>query len=123
MAQRKDAVMQFLLSHTQPGDYVFVHPYAPVYYFLANVRNPTRLATIVDQRDNPIIREAIRDLDSKKPRYAFQDMSLTGDRMRNMFPAFQPPPPAERLIDRYLDQHYHQIGTADAFRVLERDQP
>jgi hypothetical protein len=120
-AQQRDRVVEFLQSHTQAGDYAFVHPYAPAYYFLADVRNPTRLSTIVDQRESPLIEEAIRDLNAKKPRYAVEDTKLLGDGMRVMFPAFRPPPPQQRLIDRYLDEHYHQVGMADGFRFLERN--
>jgi hypothetical protein len=120
-AQQRDPVVEFLQSHTRAGDYVFVHPYAPVYYFLADVRNPTRLSTIVDQRDNALIEEAVRDLDTKKPRYVVEDTRLLGDGMRVMFPAFQPPAPQDRVIDRYIDTHYHQIAAADGFRFMQRN--
>lgn len=120
-AQQKDPVMEFLLSHTRPGDYVFVYPYSPIYYFLADVRNPTPLNVIVDQRDNPLIQAAISDLEAKKPRYTIAYTKLLGDGMRSVFPAFHPPAPKDRVIDRYIEAHYHQVAFRDGFRILERN--
>jgi hypothetical protein len=122
-AQRQDPVLAFLLAHTHPGEYVFVHPYSPVYYFLADLRNPTKLSTIVDQRDNPNIRDALKGLEAHQPRYAVEDTRLLGEGMRTMFPGFQPPPPSGRMIDVYLDTHYHPVAMANSFRILERNQP
>jgi hypothetical protein len=121
LAQRKDAVIDFLLSHTRPGDYAFIYPYSPIYYFLADVRNPTGLNAIVDQRENPLIDKAIRDLETKKPRYTVAYTTLLGDGMRTLFPAFRPPAPQDRVIDRYIEAHYHQVGFKDGYRFLERN--
>lgn len=121
LAQRKDPVIDFLLAHTHPGDYAFIYPYSPVYYFLADVRNPTRFNVIVDQRKSPLILEAIRDLDAKKPRYAIAQTALLGDGMQTVFPAYRPPAPKDRMIDKYLDENYHQVAFENGFRFLERN--
>lgn len=121
LAKREDPVVDFLLYHTRPGDYAFVYPYSPVYYFLADLRNPTPLNVIVDQRDNRLIEETITGLETKKPRYAVADTKLLGDRMRTVFPGFRPPDPKDRVIDRYIDAHYHQVAFEDGFRILERN--
>ncbi len=120
-AQAKDPVLEFLLSHTQPGEFVFVYPYAPAYYFLADVRNPTRINAIVDQRDNPAIEQLIRDLAANKPRYVLVQTKLIGDGIRTIFPGFPVPPPQDRLIDRYVTAHYHQVASIAAFQILERN--
>lgn len=120
-AQAKDPVMEFLLSHTRPGDYVFVYPYAPAYYFLAEVRNPTALNVIVDQRDNSLIEQAIRDLQTKKPRYVLVQTKLLGEGMHTIFPGFAAPAPQDRVIDRYVNGHYHQVAFEAAYRILERN--
>ena len=120
-ARQRDGVLEFLLSHTRPGDYAFVYPYSPIYYFLADLRNPTRVSEIVDQRKSPLIEEAIRDLEATKPRYAVQDTKLAGNGMKVLFPAFVPPPPRDRVIDRYLDAHYHQVAFENGFCILERN--
>ncbi len=43
----EDPALRFLIEHTSPGDYVFIYPYYPMYYFLADVRNPTRYSILV----------------------------------------------------------------------------
>ncbi|MBV8896706.1 MAG: glycosyltransferase family 39 protein [Acidobacteriaceae bacterium] len=121
LAKARDPVLEFLISHTQPGDYAFVYPYSPAYYFLADLRNPTPLNVIVDQRRNRLIEQAITGLDTKKPRYAIADTKLLGDHIRTLFPNFRPPDPKDRVIDRYIDAHYHQVGFEDGFRILERN--
>jgi hypothetical protein len=121
MAHEPDPVLGFLLAHTRPGDYVFVHPYAPIYYFSADLRNPTRLSTIVDQRRTALIDEAVRLLELHEPEYAIEDTKLMGDGFKTMFPAFKPPPADNRPIDQYLSIHYHQITMAGQFRILQRD--
>jgi hypothetical protein len=120
-AQRKDPVIDFLLAHTHSGDYAFFYPYSPVYYFLADLRNPTRLNVIVDQRPSPLVTEAIHDLETKKPRYAVAYTKMLGDGMRTIFPAYRPPAPKDRIIDRYLDAHYHQVAFEYGYRILERN--
>ena len=120
-AVRKDPVLAFLLTHTRPGDYVFVYPYAPVYYFLADLRNPTPVNVIVEQRDTPFIEKVVRDLDAKKPRYVVSETPLLGDGMRTVFPAFHAPPPEQRVIDCYVTAHYHHAAAAGSFEILERN--
>jgi Dolichyl-phosphate-mannose-protein mannosyltransferase len=121
-AKQRDPVLEFLLARTRPGDYAFIYPYSPVYYFLAALRNPTALNVIVDQRANPLIERAISALEAKKPRYAVAYTPLLGDGMRVVFPGFRPPDPKDRVIDRYIDAHYHQVAFENGFRILERNQ-
>jgi hypothetical protein len=121
LAKQKDPVVDFLLSHTRPGDYAFIYPYSPIYYFLAELRNPTPLNVIVDQRDSPLIQRTINDLDAKKPKYAVVYTLLLGDGMRSVFPGFRPPAPKDCVIDRYIDAHYHQVAFENGFKILERN--
>jgi hypothetical protein len=122
MAQEKDSALEFLLSHTRPGDYAFVFPYHPLYYFLADVRNPTRFNVLIyDRKGDPLFDEALRDLEQKKPHYALSDTVFAGDALRSLFPAYRPPSPQDQVIDRYLDVHYHQVGLENGFRILERN--
>ena len=38
----QDEALAFLMEHTQAGESFFVYPYYPMYYFLADLRNPTK---------------------------------------------------------------------------------
>jgi hypothetical protein len=121
-ADKPDRVMQFLMGHTQPGDYVFVYPYRPVYYYLAELRNPTRVAAYVYSPEIAgIFRQEMQSLDAKKVRYVLFDTNLSGKNMRQVFPAYQPPKPQDEIFEPYLASHYHQIALLDGFRVLERN--
>ena len=123
MIARQDLpLLSDLIARTKPGDLVFVYPYAPLYYFLADVRNPTRFNVIVDQSVvNPLVREAVRDLQTKKPRYVVADTSLLGQGMTTMFPALQVPAPKDRAVDCYVASHYHLLKAESGWQLLERN--
>ena len=122
VAHERYPLLDELIACTRPGDYAFVYPYSPVYYFLAEVRNPTRFSVIVDQhKGNPNMTEAVHDLEAHKPQYVIVDTTLQGDGMRTMFPAYRAPKPEDRVIDIYISSHYHLIRTQDGFELLERN--
>ena len=123
LAPERDTALEFLLSHTRPGDNVLVYPYRPVYYFLADLRNPTRLdCFIYDKYVEPLFREAVRDLDRKRVRYVLWDAVFSGENLRSLFPSYRPPPPDQLIMEPYLESHYHQIAFENGFRILERNQ-
>ncbi len=122
LAQKPDAAMEFLLAHTYPGQDVFVYPYRPLYYFLADLRNPTRFSALVyDPGIVPFFKEAIRDLEAKKVRYVLWDTTLAGQKLTAMFPAYRVPPDNQLVMEPYLESHYHQIALENGFRILERN--
>jgi hypothetical protein len=122
LAQKPDDALNFLLTHTRPGDYVFVYPYAPLYYFLGGVRNPTRLSVLMYTGSaNWLFNEAVSDLEKKKPQYVLWDTTLAGDRLTDLFPAYRPPSRNQQIMEPYLESHYHEIAVEGGFRVLERN--
>lgn len=123
VARQEDKALQFLLTHTQPGENVFVYPYHAMYYFLADVRNPTRFSALMYvPNTNFLFREAVRDVDSKKVRYVLWDTVFAGENLRSVFPAYHPPTPDKLIMEPYLQTHYRQIGFENGFRILERTQ-
>jgi hypothetical protein len=122
LAQKPDDALNFLLTHTSPGEYVFVYPYAPVYYFLGGVRNPTRLSVLMYTGSaNWLFNEAVLDLEKKKVRFVLLDTTLAGDTLTELFPSYHPPPPNQQIVEPYLESHYHQIDFKNGFRILERN--
>ncbi len=94
-----------------------------MYYFLADVRNPTRFSALMyDPSTNFLFREAVRDVDSKKVRYVLWDTVFAGENLRSVFPAYHPPAPDKLIMEPYLQTHYRQIGFENGFRILERRQ-
>jgi hypothetical protein len=121
-AARPDAALEFLLTHTTPGEDVFVYPYPPMYYFLADVHNPTRFSNLMYHLNTKAqFREAVQDLDTAKPRYVLWDTVFTGDSMRSLFPAYHDPPRDQLIVEPYFETHYRQIGFENGVRILERD--
>ena len=59
----RDEALEFLQQNVAAGEPVFVYPYYPMYYFLANVRNPTRYSILMyhintQQQFDEVIRES-----------------------------------------------------------------
>jgi Dolichyl-phosphate-mannose-protein mannosyltransferase len=119
-ASSSDAALEFLISHTRPGEDVFVYPYRPIYYFLADVRNPTRFSYLIYRLNTPAqFREATHDLESKKVRYVLWDR-LARQNLTALFPAYREPPADQLIMEPYLEARYRQIGSEGEFRILER---
>ncbi len=123
LAQQRDSALEFLLTHTRPGDNVLVYPYHPAYYFLADVHNPTLLSGFLYVKGaNRLFRGAVHDIDVKKVRYVLWDTVFAGENLRSLFPAYHPPPQDKLIIEPYLESHYRQIGFENGFRILQRKQ-
>jgi hypothetical protein len=122
-ALKQDSALDFLCTHTARGENVFIYPYQPIYYFAADVRNPTRFSNLMYGINTAAqFREAVDDLDRKRARYVLWDTVFSGESLRSLFPAYRPPPKEKLIIEPYLERHYHQIGFENGFRILERDE-
>jgi hypothetical protein len=117
-----DPALRFLLSDEVPrGDYVFVYPYYSMYYFLADVRNPTRFGEMMyGPGTKPFFDEAIAAIDARQVKYILWDTVLEGENLKEWFPAYQLPPEHERWMERYFQAHYEQQAMLNGFRVLRR---
>ncbi len=121
---KEDAALRFLLSDSfSPGDYVFVYPYYSTYYFLANLRNPTRYGELVyGPGSDADFQQAIAALEAHHVQYILWDTVIDADSMTEWFPAYRPPLEDERLMERYFEQHYRQVALLNGFRVLRRNE-
>ncbi|MGH9583680.1 MAG: hypothetical protein ACRD4O_12155, partial [Bryobacteraceae bacterium] len=121
LGPHRDGALEFLLTHTRPDDYIFVYPYRPIYYFLADARNPTPFSALVYHAANDReFHEAVQDLETKKVRYVLWDAVFSGPGLRTVFPAYRDPPPDKLIMEPYLETHYRQVAFANGFRILER---
>ena len=115
------ALLKFLEGHTQAGDEVFIYPYQPIYYFVENLRNPTRYSYMqYHLHTEDQFREATRDLERKNVRYVIFDTALSGERFREVFPAYRQPEKSQLIMEPYLDQHYQLLQDLGRFHVLQR---
>lgn len=118
--ERNDA-LQFLLDRTTPGEDVFVYPYYAMYYFLADVRNPTRFSILMYGYNTPEqFRESVAALERAKPRFVLWDTSVDGSNWARWYPAYEVPPSEDLVIEPYLTAHYRQIDVKSGFRILQR---
>ena len=117
-----DLALRFLLSdEVNRGDYVFVYPYYSTYYFLADVRNPTRFGEMMyGPGSKPYFDEAIAAIDARQVKFILWDTLVDGENLKEWFPAYQPPPANERWMELYFQAHYEQLGVLSGFRVLRR---
>lgn len=120
--QNVAAVLDFLDSKTYPRENVFVYPYAPIFYFVENVTNPTRYSYLLYGFNSETqFREARRDLERKQVRYVIVDSLLSGDGVASMFPAYRQPAPAKLIMEPYLETRYHLVRDFGRYRILERN--
>ena len=88
------------------------------YYFLADVRNPTRFGEIMyGPGSEPYFSEAIASIEAKRVRYILWDSRLTGNAMKTWFPTYQGPPTVWVPMEVF-QAHYEQVATLDGYRVF-----
>jgi hypothetical protein len=116
-----DDALDFLHENVPPGEPVFVYPYYPMYYFLADVPNPTRYSILMYHINTPAqFDEVIRDLEAGQVRYVLWDTWVAGANLTQWFPGYREPPADERRLERYLQDHYRVVALKNRFRVLRR---
>ncbi|MGI8958285.1 MAG: ArnT family glycosyltransferase [Bryobacteraceae bacterium] len=118
----RDDALEFLNSAVAQREWVFVYPYYPMYYYLADVRNPTRYSILLyhyntaEQFD-----EVIRNLESRHVKYVLWDTFVDGANLRTWFPAYIQPPQDQLKLERYLRLAYDVVSIKNGFRILRRN--
>lgn len=116
-----EAVLRFLQEHTRPGEAVFVYPYRPVFYFWADVKNPTRYTLLMyGYNTDEQFLEAVAALERQKVRYVLWDEVFGPGYSHEIFPAYRPPAADRLIMEPYLTSHYRKTGMAGVFSVMER---
>jgi hypothetical protein len=111
----------YLIENFKPGDKVFVYPYYPMYYFLADIRNPTRYSILVYNINTEFqFNETVADLERKKVEYVLWDTVVDGPNLKTWFPQYVHPPDGSLLLEKYLMMNYEIVGTKNNFRILRR---
>jgi len=116
-----DSALRYLEEHTRPGEQVFVYPYYPMYYFLANINNPTRYNNLIyGYHTDDQFHEVISDLERKKVKLVLWDTLVEGKNLKTWFPRYEHPPEEQLVLERYLQTHYRVIGVENGFRIMRR---
>jgi hypothetical protein len=116
---KADPALNFLITHTNPGDYVFIYPYYPMYYFLADIKNPTRYSILM-YRYNTIAQfdEAIEALKQKQVKYIFWDTLVAGSNISKWFPQYTEPSNENLHLEHYIESNYELIDIQNGFRIM-----
>lgn len=116
-----DEALNFLDNTLNEGDYVFIYPCYPMYYFLANLRNPTRYNSLFyGYNTKKQFKEAIKSLEQKKPEYILLDSIVEGRRLVRWFPYYKHPNGKDLVMEQYIMNKYKLIGTKNGFRIMKR---
>lgn len=116
-----DEALDFLLQKTKPGEPVFIYPYYPMYYFLADVKNPTRYSILMYQTNTEDqFHEVIKALEKEKVKYILWDTFVSGSTMKTWFPQYRQPPEEKLILEKYLREHYEVVAEKNKFKILRR---
>ena len=119
----RDRALEFLLRKTKEGEYVFIYPYYPMYYFLADVKNPTRYNNLIyDYHTNSQFQESINALGQKKVKYVFWDTIAEGRNLMRWFPHYKHPEKDSLVMEQYIINNYSLVDVKNGFRIMERKQ-
>jgi hypothetical protein len=121
IAPESDEALQFLLNEVRQRELVFIYPYYSMYYFLADVVNPTRVTSLMygfNTKEQFI--QAVSDLERKKVKWVLSDTVVAAERLSEWFPEYQQPPAEKLIMERYLAEHYTHVRTSGGFRILRR---
>ena len=117
----EDTALRFLVERTAPGEEVFVYPYYPMYYFLANLKNPSRYSILMYQHNTEAqFAEVIESLDRKKVKYVLWDTIINGHNLKTWFPQYEHPTEEMLILEKYLVNHYDQLDIRNGFRIMKR---
>jgi len=120
-AFKADDALNFLQEETKPKEEVFIYPYYPMYYFLADIKNPSRYSILMYLiNTTKQFDEAISSIKEKKVKYVLWDTLIEGKNIQLFFPNYRLLPDKELMLEQYLKQYYHMIGIKNGFRIMIR---
>lgn len=117
----EDSALKFLNEEINQGEDVFIYPYYPMYYFLADIKNPTRYSTLMyNIHTEKQFKNAIADLNRKKVKYVLWDTFVADDNLKKWWPKYGHPQGEKLYLERYLETHYKVVDIKNGFRILLR---
>ncbi len=119
----EDKALTFMHDEIKRGEEVFVYPYYPMYYFLADIKNPTKNNILVyNINTEKHFKDAVLDLDQKRVKYVLWDTFVAGANIKKWYPKYKHPPNNKLYIERYLQENYNTVDTLNGFKIMRRRQ-
>ena len=110
-AQRINLVTQYIRGNTEPGDPIFVVPWAAGFYFLTDRPNPTRTDFMLFE-DPEMYPCLLARLEERRPRYVIYGYTWDVDNIR--FREYAAP------VDAYIRSRYAIEDEVDGYEVWRR---
>ena len=102
----QDTVIDYVQSHTAPGDAIFVYPYLPLYYYLTDTVDPTRYAYFqTGLHTGEQAHEIIAQLRSRPPRAVLFESSFA-EKIPHSWPNTPQAAMASDPIGDYIARNY-----------------
>jgi len=113
-------VLGYLDNNVAAKDDIFVYPYAPVYYFLSDAKDPTPYSFLMYGYNTPEqFHQVVGILDQRQVRYVVWDTNFA--RMeKQLFPRVKPAGPGEMIMEPYLISHYREVADYGGVKIMER---
>jgi hypothetical protein len=116
-ADPPEETARYLRAHTAPEDPIFVIPFAPMMYVLADRQNPSFFEWVLPPEVSmygDLEPRIVADLDRVRPRYVvFEDFALDGREDRR-FRRYAP------AVFRYVQDHYVREAQFGELQILRR---
>lgn len=111
----------FLRNATAEGEPIFVYPYAPYFYYLADRPNPTPYnICIPGYQGRQAINTVIDRLESARVRYVVEDPSAVPENMAQILPGYDPALFTESPLTQYVHTRYTPVAQFGYVRILKR---
>ena len=118
---REDRILKTMIRHTTDGETAFLYPFSSNYYFLANLRNPTRFGFLIHgYHTREQFQETIDRLEKYKVRTVFWDTEIDEAQLKIWLPGFRPPTGQQKILEAWIEANYSQIDLVEGTRVLRR---
>ncbi len=107
-ASGPDPVVEFVQKHVPPGEKIFVYPYQPLYYFLTATVSPTRYVYLQPGMHTfAQFKEAVTQVAADHTRAVLYDLSFSGEKIPEAWPATPPGLLAEDPAREFIFSRYY----------------
>jgi len=121
MQSHEASILEFMGSHVEPGEDIYVYPYSPIYYFLSGANNPTPYSFLMYGYNAPDeFQRVTRILDQRNVRYVVWDTNFPREEPQ-LFPRARWPKPGDLIMEPYLMAHYRKVADYGGVWIMERN--
>lgn len=119
--EQRDEGLDAMLRLAPERSTVFIYPYYPMYYFLADVKNPTRYSILVyGVNSTEQFSDALADVERKQVPLVLWDTLVVGVNLTTWFPSYRHPAPDAQVMEKILQTKYVEFDRKGGWRFLRR---